>query len=48
MGDFAGVSVAYLVHADVSTLLHIPDRDSGFFETAFKTKAAAQIETHHA
>lgn len=38
----------YLVHADISTLLHIPDRNSGFLETAFKTKAAAHIETHHA
>lgn len=38
----------YLVHADISTLLHIPDRNSSFFETPFKTKAAAQIEAHHA
>ena len=48
MDDGAGVSVTYLVHADISTLLHIPDRNSSFFETAFKTKAAAQIEAHHA
>lgn len=48
IGDGRGVSATYLVHADISTLLHVPDRNSSFFEAAFKTKAAAEIETHHA
>lgn len=38
---------AYPVHADVPALLHIPDGDSGFFQSALEAKAAAQIETHH-
>lgn len=48
ISDGTGVLLTYLVHADISTLLHISDWNSSFFETAFKTKAAAQIETHHA
>lgn len=37
----------YPEHADVGSLLDVPDRDSGLRQSTLEAKAAAQVERHH-